>query len=140
MPKHIDDVIIRTDTDLLELWRDLMGPGGFGGRSLWHLFLRPDGHPTPLIIPVDDMPDEPDPAVLRNLTEVMTTVVDKEDLDVASIALLLSRPGPDTMTASDRAWGRCLRTAYPARWSRWPIHLATRGRVRVFAPDDLLVA
>ena len=37
---------LRTQADLHQQWRAMMGPLGFAGRRLWLLFLEPDDRPT----------------------------------------------------------------------------------------------
>lgn len=135
MSTAIDDTPILTDADLFRLWQRLMGPDGFGRRSLWLLFLGEDGRPARVIVPIDDIPRSPDRLMVGNLTHIVDRL--RRDLSIASVPMLLSRPGPSTMTDSDREWARVLTTAMGQR-SRWPIHLATAGDVQVFAPDDLL--
>lgn len=125
---------VRTDDDLIELWRQLMGDGGFGTSTLWTIFIGDDGLVSRVIVPIDDLPVMPDGVdVVQN---VFVDMLDEQQL--ASAAFLLSRPGPSHMTESDRAWARALLAADDRRLTEWPVHLATQGRVRVFAPDDLL--
>ena len=129
--------VVRDASDLLFLWERLMGPEGFSTSTLWHVFLDRDGAVLRVILPIDDLPHEPDADGLRTLREQILPVILEEG--ATSVAMLLSRPGPEPMTASDRAWARTARAVY-GPLSPWPIHFATRGRVRVFAPDDLLAA
>lgn len=135
-PPH--ETFIRSDADLTRLWRDMMGPGGFAVRSLWHVFFGADAGMLPLVLPIDDLPNRPDDLLLTNLGHVMQEVM--ADSDAATLAVLLSRPGPAGMTADDRAWARALRGAFGPERCPWPIHLATAGRIQTFAPDDLIAA
>jgi len=41
------------------------------------------------------------------------------------------------MSDGDRDWARFLCDSTSLA-DRWPVHLATAGQVRVFAPDDLI--
>jgi hypothetical protein len=129
--------LIRNDTELSAAWRGLMGTGGFGQRCLWLIFFDDRSRLQPVIMPIEDIPSEPDALVVANLARVVGELID--DGTASSCALLLSRPGADSMTDSDRTWARALRTEFGTR-SPWPVHLATRNSVRVFAPDDLLIA
>jgi hypothetical protein len=128
---------VRTSADLFALWQRLMGHGGFGRSSIWVVFLDADGVVQPVIMPIDDIPPEPDGVAVRNLARVVADVFD--DGTGASVALLLSRPGPAGMTDADRRWARALLDGFRGL-TRWPVHLATRDRVQVFAPDDLIAA
>jgi hypothetical protein len=124
--------IVRTDTELYQLWHQLMGSGGFARRSLWLLFLDHEGHPEPVIVPIDDIPLRPDERLVRAVGEIVAGLT--ADGGVASVAMLLSRPGRPQMAAEDRVWARALAPITPA----WPVHLATTDRLQPFAPDDLL--
>jgi hypothetical protein len=136
--KQPPDVTVRDEADLFALWQQFMGPGGFGRRSLWLIFLDRGGHVHPLIVPIDDIADEPDPVFTRNIALVVDGLINGGE--VASVAMLISRPGPVDMTAADRRWARALHGELGTRLGRWPIHLATIDSIRVFAPDDLLGA
>ena len=114
-----------------------MGPGGFSTSSIWLVFLDADSRMQSVIVPIDDIPPEPDDQFVHNLACIIDDLVDGEG--VASVALLLSRPGPRAMTESDRRWARALRREL-GEHAVWPLHLATRDTVHVFAPDDLVAA
>ncbi len=132
------DFSVHDDADLSALWHTLIGPGEFGQRTLWLTFLDQDGRVSPLIVPIDDIPTEPDALFARNIARIIDKLV--AGGDTSSVALLLSRPGVNDMTALDRRWARALHAELGPELSRWPIHLATCDNIRVFAPDDLLGA
>jgi hypothetical protein len=135
-PPH--ETFARTEADLTAIWRDMMGPGGFGTRSIWHIFFAADGRLAPPIVPIDDVPPEPDEQFLANLGTIM-----RESIcgwPVTSLAVLLSRPGPATITPSDCRWATALRSTFGPVLCPWPVHLATRNQVRAFTPDDLVAA
>jgi hypothetical protein len=129
---------IRTPADLLAAWEGLMGPWGFGTSSIWVLFLDADDRLLPTMQAIDDRPAEPEDDVVRNLVHVLADVLDSGA--ATSVALLLSRPGMPGMTEADRRWARALHRMLDGPLGRWPLHLATRNRVQVFAPDDLIAA
>lgn len=135
MSTTIDQTPILTDDDLFRLWQRLMGPGGFARRSLWLVFLEEDGCPAKVVVPIDDIPLAPD----RKMMDSLVHIVDRLccDSGVASVPMLLSRPGSSVMTESDREWARALTWAMAQR-RRWPLHLATEDHLQVIAPDDLL--
>ncbi|MFC6706741.1 hypothetical protein [Flexivirga alba] len=127
---------IRTEHDLFERWEDLMGSGGFGLRSLWLIFLDEEGRQSDLIVPIDDIPMLPDPRDVGAITDLIARI--REEVGVAEVPMLISRPGPSEMTEGDRRWAAALTVALRDQHPRWPIHLATRNRLQVFAADDLL--
>jgi hypothetical protein len=119
------------------MWQGLMGAGGFSVASIWLVFFDEESRLQHLIVPIDDIPAEPDEPFLRGLARIVTDLVD--DHTVTSVAMLISRPGPRAMTGADRRWARALR-AHLGELACWPVHLATRDGIQVFAPDDLAVA
>lgn len=134
--RHISEVRIRTAADVLGVWQELMGPGGFGGRTLWLLFLDRDGVPAQVLMPIEELEPEPDDRFVDALAKSVSHL--RADGLVHTVVLLLSRPGPGQMTDQDRRWA-CALGARPAL-AGWPIHLATADRVQVFAGDDLITA
>jgi hypothetical protein len=132
------ETVIRSHADLFAFWQGLMGPGGFGVARIWLAFLDEEHRVQPLIVPIDGIPAEPDRPFLRGLTRVVADLVDTGD--ASSAAMLISRPGPSAMASSDRRWARALRAELGDELAVWPIHLATRDRIQVFAPDDLAAA
>src|SRR3954452_12714282 len=128
--------VLRTPTELLAMWEGLMGAGGFSVRSVWLVFFDDQFRMQPVIVPIDDLPAEPDPQLIENLVGVVRGLVDNEA--ASTVALLISRDGPTGMTESDRRWARAFRAAFDSAIAPWPLHLATRDQVRIFAPDDLI--
>jgi hypothetical protein len=129
--------VVRTAAEMFEMWQGLMGGGGFSVPSLWLVFFDDESRMQPVIVPIDDIPAEPDRPLVRNLVSVVAGLIDGGS--AASVAVLLSRPGPSAMTESDRCWARAL-TAELAGLTAGPLHLATHDRLQVFAPDDLIAA
>ena len=114
----------------------MMGSGGFARTSLWLVFIDDQDRVQPVIVPIDDLPREPDLELIRSLRQVITELL--ADGGPASVAMLLSRSGPSEMLERDRRWARALRAELGDRLASWPIHLATRDRLQVFAPDDVV--
>ena len=138
--RPIDDMLpIKTQDDLCQLWRSLMGPLGFGRHRLWIVTMGADGHVLPGLIQVDECPIEPDRVVLGHLMERLLELFD-EDPWRHSVAFLWSRPGSSATNPSDRAWAHAIREAVDrALIPAWPVHLANDFDLRVFAPDELVV-
>jgi len=100
-------VPVTSDTELTERWRTLLQlDGPPSRRTLFLAWLRRDGSMVPLVMPVEDVPLEPDRASLANLVAVHATVADTEDLDPGDlhVALLLERHGPAGLSPDDHAW------------------------------------
>jgi hypothetical protein len=138
MKRLIPGTIVRTHAELAGLWETMMGRGGFGVASVWLMFLDAGNRVLPVVVPIDGIPAEPDPGFVSGLARIVSGLV--ESGDTASVAVLLSRPGEPAMTEADRRWARALRSGLGDEVGVWPVHLATRGQVRVFAPDDLVAA
>ena len=131
------ETVIRTDADLCDFWETTVAAGGFGRRSIWMIFLDSIGRVLPTIIPIDDVSARPDRRLIEGMSEIVGGLLG--DNGVASVALMLARPGPATMTDYDRHWARSLQNV-PCGDRRWPIHLGTADRAQVFGPDDLIVS
>jgi hypothetical protein len=131
----IKPTTIRNCVDVEELWSHIVGSDS-GGRSLWLGFLDADSTVLPTLVPFDDFPAVPDRPLLRNLGSIVESLVGTSG--IASIVVLISRPGSAAMTVQDRRCAGLLHNAIGNRYSNWPIHLATPGRIQAFAPDDLI--
>jgi hypothetical protein len=117
--KPIPGTHIRTDSDLCKLWQDMMGSGGFARRSLWMIFLDDENLVQPLVVPIDDIPAEPELDLLGGLGNVLESLVDGEMS--SSVALLLSRPGFGRTSEQDRRWARALHSELGSRITLWPV-------------------
>ena len=128
---------IRSQADLQQLWRMLMGPLGFGRRMLWLQLLDSDGRCTPMLPTIEDPPLVPEEGEVDQVVDFCQQLLDSE-VPKGSVAILLSRPGRAGIGASDRRWAAGLTTAARRRGVRcWPIHLANDHELRVFTDDDL---
>ncbi len=130
---------LRTQADLHRQWRAMMGPLGFSFRRLWLLFLEPDERPSPVLLEIDDVPEDP---VERDVASLLWICAEtRRDRRLGRVAALLSRPGDAAVRASDRRWGRALLTAGRSQGVPLaPIHLANDDVVVPLTGDDLLVA
>ena len=128
---------LRTQADLHQQWRAMMGPLGFGGRRLWVLFLEPDDRPTELLLQIDDVAEEPREGETDSLLDLCREVRNQHDL--GRVAVLLSRPGGRTLRPGDRRWGRALLASARALGVPLaPVHLANDEAVVPLTGDDLL--
>ena len=126
---------VRTQEDLHRLWRMLMGPLGFGGRSLWVHLLDDEGVSTPLILQIEDLPSLPDLQMRVRLQHVLRHLVQDEG---GSIAFLLTEPGRSGITSGQRQWAQALAEIVRRLGLRpWPVHRANDEELVVVAPDNL---
>jgi hypothetical protein len=107
---------VTTAEDLAAFWTVLMGKGGFGRRTLWLVLLDDGGHPAPVVVPIDDVPEAPGRRDVEAFGAVLTGLA-----DYGTAVLLLSRPGPVEVQPDDLRWARALAPLAPT----WPVHLAT---------------
>lgn len=91
--------------ELRRRWQALMGPLGFGEHRLWFTFVERD---TQLITAINTLPLPSTPnarlidALMKRLGDTLENTIE------VSVAVLLSRPGRDGVTAHDRDWAGML--------------------------------
>jgi hypothetical protein len=128
---------VHSDDDLLDRWRLLMGPWGFGQHTLWLAWFDADDRQLPALMPLDGVPASPNADLVKPLLPFLASLY--HGLDAAWLAMALGRPGPGLISAGDRAWARALDVATLGAHgirSR-PLYLATENRVRPLVLDDL---
>lgn len=112
----------------------LLGDGAACTRTLWLFFLDADRVQLPVLVPIDDLPERPDPELMSALTHVLRETIGGESMG-GSVVLVLERPGLSHPTDGDWAWTRSLHTQI--RSSAVALHgvyLAADGDVsRLFA-------
>jgi hypothetical protein len=129
---------IRNSADLCLRWQALMGPLGFGQPRLWIAFLEPDNMMSAQLTQIEDIPRWADSRMCGALLEMCRHLVGRTGAG-GSVAMLLSRPGRNSMDSADRSWARYLTSAADDLGvSMWPVHFANDVELRVFAPDDLV--
>jgi hypothetical protein len=128
---------IRTQGDVQRMWELLMQPLGFRSTSVWVSFIGPDDRPTRFLIEITENDELPGPEDVANLFSMLEMVC-AEETDAASVALLVSRPGRDSVNASDRDLAsRLLAGARASSVPCHPIHVANDVAVWAVTPDDL---
>ena len=130
--------VIRTQSDLEEVWRHLMGPLGFGGHSLWLMFLRADGTPLPHLSQVEDCVRPPAPAEQASFVALLRTLR-SEMRKGERIVFLRSRPGRAVPLPDDLAWARLLYDACRVAGVETDVvHLATDEALLPLPMDQVL--
>ena len=103
---------------------------------MWLLFLSHDGVLLPTVVPIDDVPERPDPSLVGNLCGVLADVL-SEAAPRGSAVVALTRPGGDTVDDTDRRWFRALHSAARERGASIRLLcLATQDHVRQLTLDD----
>ena len=125
------DAPIRSAAELTDRWATLLDPPEFAGRSLWLTWLGADGRQLPVVVPVEDLPQRPDAALLVGLGEVHGGVLRDQLGGAGHLALALCRPGPSAITEDDDAWAEALRSALDDEriGGTWSLHVAAGGAV-----------
>ncbi|NEK57062.1 hypothetical protein GCU56_04140 [Geodermatophilus sabuli] len=117
------EVPVRSSLALTRRWVALLGPLSFDRRTLWLTWFDPDGRQSPAVVPIEDVPHQPDDRFLRGLL----ALADGRQGDDGLLALALGRPGEAVATDDDSAWVRGLHEVLGD--DGWSLHLAAGGRV-----------
>jgi hypothetical protein len=127
-------VPVITDGDVLDRVAAIISPAARRYRTLWLFFLHQGGMQANLVVPIDDIPERPEPGVIANVCHVASeSIVAAPSLH--SVIIALGRPGASRRTDSDRHLLRALqhgasRHSTPVRM----LVLATPGDVRELGP------
>ena len=109
---------VTDDAELTERWRGLLDLGGPPSRrTLFLAWLRRDGTMAPLLVPVEDIPVEPDRVVLGHLVDMHAAVAESEGVELAELhlALCLERRGPAGLGPDDHAWAAAVEAVLRGR-------------------------
>ncbi|MGH3347741.1 MAG: hypothetical protein ACRDO4_12235 [Nocardioides sp.] len=98
---------IRTQQDLEEAWRTLMGPLGFSGPSIWLMLIGADDQPFPHLTRIEDAEHPPTPEELAGFAGMIGELL-ADFAPGGRVAFLRSRPGGAGLTPDDRAWAHAL--------------------------------
>ncbi|WP_131802035.1 hypothetical protein [Klenkia taihuensis] len=104
--------------ELTERWRGLLqhmrAPES---RTLCLAWLHRDGTMAELVIPVDDVPVEPDRTMIGHLRGFHDEVAEQTGVDPADLhlAMCLERRGPTYLTPDDHAWVAALESVMRTR-------------------------
>ncbi len=90
-----------TDGDVLDRVAAIISPAARRYRTLWLFFLGRDAMQANLVVPIDDIPEHPEAAVIHNVCYVASESIAQAP-SLLSVVITLSRPGPLRRTESDR--------------------------------------
>lgn len=132
------DAPIHNQSDLEHLWRQLMGPLGFSRRTLYLMFIEPDGNPIKQLTQLDDPPVSPGANDRENVTRLLSHFSADMDGQSLRLAFLLCRPGHGRARRNDRLWAgllyvACRRAGVPCE----VVHLATDDTLMALPLDDV---
>jgi hypothetical protein len=102
---------VTSDAELTERWRTLLHlDGPPSQRRLFLSWLRTDGTMVPLLIPVEELPVEPDGEAIGNLRALHFAVAESEGVGPADLHLAMCLERPEPATADDDAWCAAIET------------------------------
>jgi len=129
-------VPLSTDQDVLRCVDRLVDQHSRRNRTLWLLFVSSDGVPLPVVIPIDGVPERPDPQSVGNICFVIADVL-AHHAPGGTAVVVLTRPGSETVDDTDRYWFRTIHAAARERGaSIRMLSLATQTSVRQLTVDD----
>jgi hypothetical protein len=108
---------VHTDGDVLYRVEQLIDVTHRFRQSLWLFFLDGNQAPLPVIVPVEDVPDDPDPELVGNFCWIIAEVLTGYEPG-GSAVITLTRPGPAIPNPGDRIWHGRLRDAAAAHGAR----------------------
>lgn len=125
---------VTTDADVLARIGSIIDAEARAAQSLWLVFLDSAGLQANVVVPIDDIPDFPDPELVGNVCSIVSQAV-TDAAPGGSAVITLSRPGPAVLGEMDRHWLHALQRG--AATHRSPIRmlcLATPAGVRELGP------
>jgi hypothetical protein len=126
--------VLRTQSDVEQMWRRLMSPLGFSSTTLWMVVVE-DEQPLPRVTEFAGLPESPAAGDAEALAGVLENLATPQ----ISCAFLRTRPGHGRPDLHDRAWAQTLYDAGRLAEVRLEvIHLAHDHDVLPIAIDDLL--
>ncbi|MGH3303424.1 MAG: hypothetical protein ACRDOK_17430 [Streptosporangiaceae bacterium] len=113
-------VPVRTDDDVLRRVDLLLDENARQLRSVVLLFLDADGVQLPVVVPIDDVPERPDPMLAGTVCWLIAEAL-AEYASGGSAVVVLTRPAGARPDDADRGWYQLLMVA--ARQHRAPIRM-----------------
>ncbi len=134
---HVPDRTLDSPEKILSTLEDIIDRRSRDQRSLWIMWLDQQSRPLPVISPIDDLPDEPDDLLVRNLFGILGDMLDGH-APGGSVLLTVTRPGPLSIEDFDRRWFFALHAMARSSGVRLlDLHLATRAGTRSLQLDDV---
>lgn len=125
---------LSTDADVLNRVDQIIGYDARRRRSMWLLFLDPDGVQLPVIVPIDDFPAEPEADGALSICHLIAHVLE-DAAPGGSAVITLVRGDGRALIGSDRHWLLALQEAAAHADARLRmICLATADGIRQLEP------
>ena len=135
-PKLADVPVLSTD-DMTDRWRVLLEPPTFAKRALWLTWFDAEGRQSPVVVPVEDLPEWPDPGMFAGLSTLNETVVSAQLGTGGHLAMALCRPGGTAVSDSDDDWVAALSEVFDDLTDQtWSLHLGAAGSVEALVQPD----
>jgi hypothetical protein len=97
---------LRTDDDVLRRVDLLLGDDARQLRSVVLLLLDGDGRQLPVVVPIDDVPERPDPLIVGNVCWIIAEAL--KQYPGGSAVVVLTRPEPGPVNDADRYSARTI--------------------------------
>jgi hypothetical protein len=108
---------VRTDPEVRDRVKQLIEPYVRLRHSLWLFFLDGNDVQLPVVVPINDVPDDPEPELVGNLCWIIAEVLGENEPE-GSVVITLTRPGPAVPDDADRIWHDRLRDGAAAHSAR----------------------
>ena len=103
---HMADTLtgpVRTEADVLTRVEMLIDPIDRMRQGLWLFFLDRDNKQSPVLVPIDGVPDDPDPDEVGKLCWIIAEVLGSTEPE-GSVIIVRTRSGPAAISETDRHW------------------------------------
>lgn len=105
---------LTTSHDKIARVRDILAPAR-SPAQLWVLLLDRDSFQSPLMVPIDQRSDLPDPEMIEAVISAVSTLAHEQLGNGCQAMFVLERTGPFGITEKDHCWaaaldGACART------------------------------
>jgi len=121
---------LKTDADVLDRVGSCIDQQSRTGRSLWIMFVDPEGVQLPVLVPIDGAPESPVLGDARAVCRLIAQVL-SDAAPGGSALISLTRSGSGNVRESDRLWASTLREAAADEGTTLRmVCLATRDGIR----------
>ena len=101
---------LKTDADVLDRVGSCIDQQSRSGRALWIMFVDPGGVQLPVLVPLDGVPEIPEPGDARAVCHLVATVL-SDAAPGGSAVISLVRSGTGQVRKSEQHWTSALREA-----------------------------